>query len=511
MDTHTNHGDPATLPLNGELAAFFLSLGGPDAPAPIVTHAACVFFTAAEAIKVKRPVRLGYLDYSSPEKRRAACEKEWRLNVVNAPALYLGVTSVVRRPNGQLALDAPGELVETVVRMRRFDQDDLFAAMAKDGRLTSAVIERLAGVIRQHHAAAPPARDARSTHPLTAVLDGLEAGLADHRAALSAQDVAATLARCRVRLAEAQAELHRRASAGLVRRCHGDLHLANIVMWRDEPTLFDALEFDDALATIDVLYDLAFVLMDLRRCGLSALANALLNAYLGAAPTDELRGLRALGAMMALRAGVRARVALDGGKPDAPKVAAEYLGLVDRVLADTQPRLIAVGGLSGSGKSVLARALAPLLEGPCGAVWLRSDVERKAIAGVAPAEPAPTGAYTPEMTDAVYRRLRDKAAAAVREGCVVIVDAVHAGANERAKIETVAQTADVPFTGLWLDCDEDERARRAAARRGDASDAGDAVARMQAGFDLGDMTWTRFDAGRSVDAVLGAARRHLGV
>ncbi len=496
--------EPARVPIDADVAAFLTRLCGPAAPAPIVTHAACVFLGEGEAYKVKRPVRFSYLDYSTAAKRRAACEQEWRLNVVAAPDLYLGVSTITRRRDGALGLDEPGAPVETLVRMRRFPQSALFEALARDGRLTRDLTVRLAEVIRDSHAAAPVARGHHVGDGLFGVLDDLERGFARVDAAALGRDPAPILAQCRAVLTRSADALRRRAAAGAVRRCHGDLHLRNIVLWRGAPVLFDALEFSDALARVDVLYDLAFPLMDLRRLGLTERANTLLNAYLDGAAPDALEGLGALGAMMALRAGVRARVAVDRAPPH-PADAVDHLALAEQLVAPTAPALIAVGGLSGSGKSHLARAFAPRLPGPCGAVWLRSDVERKAMVGVAPLDPAPAEAYAPAVTEAVYARLRAKAERVVEEGGVALVDAVHARPQERDALEAVASAHGARFVGVWLECAEAERARRVAERRGDASDASADIARAQTRYNVGDVRWRRVDAAQNAEAVLDAA------
>ncbi len=489
---HDSMPSTSAAPIDPDVAAFMDALCGPDAPPPLVTHGACVFLADETAYKIKRPVKLPYLDFSTFEKRRAVCEKEWRLNVVAAPQLYHGVSVIARRPDGVLALDEPGEPVEPLVRMRRFPQSALLDVMAREGRLGLEMMPPLADAVRASHAAAPVRMGGIGAKPLGAVLSGVAEGLAGTDAL--AAEARPVLDRCADAFAAAAPALHRRAAQGAVRRCHGDLHLGNIVWLDGAPVLFDALEFDDALATTDILYDLAFLLMDLKRHGLDAHANALLNAYFDGAQAETLEGVGVLGALAALRAGVRARVALDAAKPGALDEARAYVRLADVLSAPSPSAVVGIGGLSGSGKSVLARALAPRAPGPCGAFWLRSDVERKALVGVPVTSPAPKDAYARSVGEAVYERLRAKAAWAAAQGGVVIVDAVHAREEERDALEAVAQAQGVPFLGLWLDCGETERARRAEARRGDVSDADGAVARGQSAYDLGEMRWRRLNA-----------------
>ena len=231
-----------------------------------------------------------------------------------------------------------------------------------------------------------------------------------------------------------------------MRHCHGDLHLRNIVEIDGAPVLFDAIEFDDRLAMIDVLYDLAFLLMDLGKRGLGAHANAVLNAYLDAeGGTGNLIGLAALPLFLAMRATIRAKVEMLRARM-AARIQAEaardearaYFALAQEFLAPVAPRLIAVGGLSGSGKSAVARAIAPSLGAFPGAVIVRSDVERKRLFGVAPEERLPARAYAPEVSDQVYAMSRKRAMMALFGGQAAIVDAVHAKPEEREALAALA-------------------------------------------------------------------------
>ena len=220
--------------------------------------------------------------------------------------------------------------------------------------------------------------------------------------------------------------LDRRRANGKVRRCHGDLHLRNICLFDDKPTLFDCLEFSDALASIDVLYDLAFLLMDLEHRGLAEFANVVLNRYLDLTGEDD--GLAAMPLFLSLRAAIRAHVtatAMDQAaaaerKQEPAAEARSYLSLAARLLRPRPRRLVAIGGLSGSGKSTLATALAPAI----GARVLRSDVIRKRLFGVTPETRLPAHAYAAEISRLVYETLRQRAAAALASGYSVIIDAV---------------------------------------------------------------------------------------
>jgi predicted kinase len=267
------------------------------------------------------------------------------------------------------------------------------------------------------------------------------------------------------------------------------LHLANIVLWQGRPVLYDAIEFDEALATIDTLYDLAFLLMDLDVHGLRPAANVVLNHYLWLSGDDwDLQGLPALPALLALRAAVRARVMADRARQQPARVRSEaiadarrFLDAALRYLVPPAPELMAVGGFSGTGKSTLAAALAPWIGAAPGAVHLRSDLERKALAGVGEFERLPDNSYTPQARLHIYARLREKAKVILKAKHSVIVDAVFADASDRQQIEAIADALGVDFTGFWLEADPRRLVARVAARRQDASDATPQVVEAQLG------------------------------
>jgi hypothetical protein len=312
--------------------------------------------------------------------------------------------------------------------------------------------------------------------------------------------------------------LAERRRRGYVRHLHGDLHLRNICRIDGRPVLFDALEFDPRLAIIDVLYDLAFLLMDMEQRGLGDAANRLLSRYLALSVEPKhpaaLKGLAALPLFMSARAAIRAHVeaaAADAqvraAQARAHRVAAKaYLRLAVRLLAPCKPMLVAVGGLSGSGKTTLARALAPDLGAAPGALVLRSDVIRKRLAGVDPLARLPVSAYGPASSHAVYQAMGRAATTALGAGHAVIADAVFAREGERRAIARVAERLKIPFVGLWLDAPRTVMAARLDARRNDASDATARVLDQQLGYDLGNLTWTRIDAATGAAAVARRAR-----
>jgi uncharacterized protein len=476
----------------------------------IATHASLVFLAGNYAYKLKRAVKFPYLDFSSLEQRRIACEAELALNRRTAPDLYLEVRALSRTANGGIGFGTEGRVVDWVVVMRRFDQAALFDELAKSNRLNAPLMTELADHIAAFHQAAEPRLDHGGAAALAAVVETNDTCLtAAPQAGFVTQDIVEIRQRSLDRLAAIGALLDRRRAAGKVRRCHGDLHLRNVCLFEGRPTLFDCLEFSDELASVDVLYDLAFLLMDLEHRGFADFSNLVLNRYLDLTGEDD--GLAAMPLFLSSRAAIRAHVtaaAMERAPKLKPQMAAEarsYLELAAWFLRPRPCRLVAVGGLSGTGKSTLAAALAPSL----GARVLPSDMIRKRLFEVAPETRLPTSAYTSQVSRRVYQTLRQKAASALAAGYSVIIDAVSLKPSERHSFVTVAKAAGVPFAGLWLEAPLATMDRRLRARRHDASDASPEVLTQQLQQDPGTVEWGRIDAGTGPEGCLSAARRAL--
>ena len=475
----------------------------------IDTHSAIVFLAGDRAWKLKRAVRFDYLDFSTVTRRKALCEAEVRLNQRTAPAIYCGVVAITRGHDGALALGGSGEPVDWVVEMKRFDQDAVLDRLAASGRLGLDVMGDLARAIARFHMAAAPRPDHGGKSGMEWVAEGNAAGFAEQGAGIldSAACVRATTD-TRLELDRRGALLDERREKGLVRQCHGDLHLRNIVLLDGQPTLFDAVEFNDEIACTDVLYDLAFVLMDLWRRQLPRHANTIWNGYL--AETNDLEGIALMPLFLSCRAAVRAKTSATAAlvQSDARQVreleqlAREYLAMAERLLHPPSARVIAIGGLSGSGKSVLAMALAPSIGAVPGAVVIRSDEIRKRLCGVEPLQRLGPDGYTPEVSARVYATVEERAHLVVRNGHSAIVDAVHARPADRQAIERIAAAAAVPFTGVWLDAPEEVLIARATQRRLDPSDADESVIRMQRAQDPGVIDWHRIDASSSQREIL---------
>lgn len=477
----------------------------------IDTHGAMVFLVGAQAFKLKRAVRFAYMDFSTRARRHAMCVAELALNRRTAPGIYRRVRALTREADGRLAFDGIGEAVDWVVEMARFDQATLLDRLAEAGRLDIPLVCSLADVVADFHDRAEADYGRGGVRAIERVIANNGREFAAFAEVLDGGAAAGLTRRAMAALGARRELIERRRRKGFVRRCHGDLHLRNICLFEGRPTLFDALEFDLDLATTDVLYDLAFLLMDLWHRRLETLANAVLNRYLWRRP--EFAGLALMPLFLSCRAGVRAHVSANmaAWQDDAAragelqKEARAYLAEALVLLSPPPPRLIAIGGLSGSGKSTLAFRLAPTLGGAPGAVTLRSDLHRKRLRGVEAHERLDADGYAEQVTRRVYGNLRRHAGEALAAGATVIVDAVHAGRKERAAIAAVADQAGVPFLGLWLDAPFEKLAQRVSRRVADASDATVAVLERQRRFDLGEIEWRKVSAAGDADEVLAQA------
>lgn len=479
-------------------------------PVRIDTHAASVFLSGERAWKLKRAVRFDYLDFSTPERRHAALDTELLLNRRTAPGLYRAVHSVTRGPNGQLAIDGEGTAVDWLLEMQRFPDGVLLAEMASKAKLDPAMLLRLADRISDFHAAADVAATESGAARIQSVIDGNSVGLAAFPAIFDSAKVRSLHACLTDKVTGLATLLDKRGRTGRVRHGHGDLHLANIAMIDGEPTLFDCLEFSVELATVDVLYDLAFLLMDFWHRGLHTEANIVFNRYLDRNPADE-DAIAVLPLFLAVRATIRAHViaaqnARSGSAATLVGQALAYFELATGLLEDVTPRLIAIGGLSGTGKSTLARALGGHLGRPPGARVLRSDVLRKQSTGAPLETPLPATSYSPASSAAVYAELGRLAAAALTGGHAVVADAVFSKREERDAIAAVATHASVALAGVWLEAPSAVLLDRIASRGPDASDANAQVASLQARIEIGNLgDWTTVSTSGAPDAVADAA------
>jgi hypothetical protein len=485
---------PYALQLHEQLIAGLLR---PDAyPEPVDrvehldTHISTVLLAGAHAYKIKKPVNLGFLDFSSLEQRRHYCAEEVRLNRRTAPQIYLDVVAIVGPRTAPRIASGTGEPIEYALRMRRFDQHLILDRLAQHGQLTAAHIDRLAAAVARFHRQADRAAAGFGT-PMVVAHWAEEnfRSMRDH--VQSAADRARLDALAQWSAVEHRAQSPRivaRIDDGYVRECHGDLHLGNIVLLEGEPVPFDAIEFNAELRLIDVVSDIAFTFMDLLDHGLPHLAWRFVGAYLE--HTGDYDGLALLRFYSVYRALVRAKVALIRlQQPQVPHQVRlrehtsfeHYLALAERLRRSGAPLLIVMTGLSGAGKSTVAQSLAERV----GGIRIRSDVERKRLYGLAPESKSDGSIYTADATARTYVRLAEAARAVAAAGVPAIVDAAFLKREERLQFRALAGELGVHHVLVSCEAPPDVLRARVAARAAlgaDPSEAGVEVLERQLGW-----------------------------
>jgi len=447
----------------------------------IETHISQVLLTGDYAYKIKKPMDFGFLNFSTLERRKHFCEEELRLNRRLASELYLDVLPITGSPEHP-QIGGDGEPFEYAIRMRQFNQDELFDKRQERGELTP---DLLTSVARQaalfHDSLAPIAGDKPLGTP-EAVYAAMQENFDQIRPLLTDQALLTQLDALED-WTRTTFERHRelvaaRRAGGLVRECHGDLHLANITVFNDKVTVFDCIEFNEPFRWIDVMNDLAFLLMDLESRGEQALANLVLNTYLEY--RGDFEGLTLLPLYKAYRAMVRAKIALfTMGNPSLNEQEREelmqryrsYAQLAEDYGAIPNHYLLATTGLSASGKTCVSAAMAAEL----GLIRLRSDVERKRLHGLGPLDDSKSGLgedlYSPEVTRQTYQHLASLAGDLLASGASVIVDAACLKESERSLFASVAESQGVPFALLHCEAPEQLRREWVRKRKGDASEA----------------------------------------
>ena len=466
------------------------------------THISYVLLTGDYAYKVKKQVNLGFLDFSTLDQRRQFCQQELILNRRWSPDLYLAVLPIVMRSQGQYQLGSPldldrprgGEahkpsgplasLVDYAVQMRQFDQEDLFSHRFAQGELTLPHMQALGQLIASLHEAAP------SNPEITAngSVEGVRR-VTNNNYAISCPFLGQSQTQTQLDQTQAFSDqfflehadwLQQRQVAGKIRDCHGDLHLNNICFYHGKIQVFDCVEFNPDFRHIDVIYDMAFMVMDLAAQGRPDLANVFLNTYLER--TGDYEGAVLLPLYLSMRAYIRGNVnALSSQDPaiaplqqqQCQQKAAAYYRLAWDYAQPTQGQLLIMSGLSGSGKSTVARQLAQLLD----AIQIRSDAVRKHLAGIplevrgAQAGHLGEGIYTPEMTLRTYDRLLQYGTLLAQQGWTVILDAKYDRRDLRAAVIAEAQAHNLPLQILSCSAPEAVLRDRLQTRQGDITDA----------------------------------------
>ncbi|WP_153111183.1 AAA family ATPase [Propionivibrio limicola] len=447
----------------------------------VETHISYVLLNGRFAYKIKKPVNLGFLDFSSLDKRRLCCEEELRLNRRLAPELYLAVVPITGTPQAP-CLAGEGAAIEYAVKMRRFPQSSLLDRRLAHNAVPAELIDALADRIAAFHAQAPRCPASAAYGSPSVVWEAMAENLRQLRHALPAENCAGGLDRLE-RWSHASwcaldGIIVSRQHVGMVRECHGDLHLGNIALMRGKPLIFDCIEFNPNLRWIDVINEVAFMVMDLEERGRADYAHRFLNRYLE--QTGDYAGLPLLAFYQVYRALVRAKVAAiragqeeGGGQQHELAVCGQYLDYAQRATAPPMRQLTLLHGFSGSGKSWVSQIL---LEAT-GAIRLRSDVERKRLASLPlRADSRATGRniYGAEMTSATYARLSELSRQVLMAGYPVVVDAASLKAWQRELFRTLAEQLSVPFRLLACQAPEELLQQRLAARAVAGSDVSEA-------------------------------------
>jgi hypothetical protein len=429
------------------------------------THISWVLLAGDTAYKIKKPVRLPFVDYCTQEARRHFCEEEVRLNRRLAPSLYLGITRITGTPQSPV-FDGSGPVLEYAVRMRRLAPGALFSEQLAAGTLRADDVDRLAALLADFHERAPHA-DATSGFASAERRRAVAlAALEDMRSLASEAELIALRAWLEAEATALAPLWTSRKADGRVRECHGDLHLANVVSLDDDVVAFDCIEFDPALRWIDVLDDVAFVVMDFTAQGRRDFAFRFINEWFDR--TGDHSSLPALRFAVVYRALVRAQVALLRRAQDVtPR---RYLQTALAWIQRRDARLLITHGLPGSGKTFAAQRL---LEQE-GAIRLRSDVERKRLFGLGMLEGSRArglNLYNADTTTRTYEHLFETACIALKAGYPVILDAAFLRRGERAKAIALARALGVPFAIIDCQAPLPVLRERLLARRGDPSEA----------------------------------------
>jgi len=483
----------------------------------VETHAAIVFLAGGRAYKLKRAVKLPYLDFTAPGKRHHVLLHELEINSKVSPELYIEVVPITRDAgSGKLSLGGTAEAVDWVLVMRRFGEHCLFDRIASRGPLADQHLEELSNAIEHFHRQAVPSYAGSWAKALSDIADDLEDSLTTSEAASAGLELKPYIAHLRQELLTQGPLIEARRQAGFVRQCHGDLHLGNIVLWQGKARLFDAIEFDDALATIDVLYDLAFLLMDLWNRGRKREANAIFNHAMRFAAISEVEAVALLPLYLSLRAGIRAMTGVHSlpfrqgeERERTLKEIRRYAALAEDLLRPRPALLIAIGGLSGTGKTTVAREIVPLVGAPPGALHLRTDIERKVMLGAGYDTRLPSSGYNAETSEQVYQRVFKKAEIALDAGHSVVADAVFPDQVLRDRTRETAERAGASFFGFWLEAPPEQMCKRVSARIGDASDADAEIVARQLKTIPSSTGWLRIDASGPAGEAAGKIMRQL--
>ncbi|WP_026602549.1 bifunctional aminoglycoside phosphotransferase/ATP-binding protein [Methylomonas sp. 11b] len=441
------------------------------------THISWVLLAGRYAYKIKKPVDLGFLDFSQLSQRHFYCQEEIRLNRRLAPGIYLQVTAIGGSP-GQPGINAEPAF-EYAVKMRRFAAGKLLDTLLTRGEVTPAHIDSLADTIARFHMGLAPATPDSNYGSPTVIEAPARQNFQQLLELMKPED--ATLIkllqeRCRQAFLTTENLFEQRQQSGFIRECHGDLHLGNIVLLRDRPVAFDGIEFSPELRWIDTISDAAFLIMDLLHRGRGDLAYRFLNAYLQI--SGDYAGLGVLRFYLSYRAAVRAKIAgyrfAQTAEGSARQACLTYLDLAGSSLCPRKPALILTHGLPGCGKSAVSQILLEKHQ----LIRLRSDVERKRLFGLNALQKSGSainsGIYDPQASQKTYQHLLDLAQALLGYGFPVIVDAAFLKHAQRRPFQLLAQNLGIPFVILSIQAKDKVLRQRIRHRQEQGRDASEA-------------------------------------
>jgi uncharacterized protein len=443
----------------------------------VQTHISYVLLTGNYAYKLKKPANFGFLDFFTLEKRQHFCQEELRLNQRGAAELYLEVLPVTQ-VGEQYHLDGIGEPVEYVLKMRQFPQESLFSKLFEQGKLNETHLEELGRVVARYHAKTTTNDYIRSFGEVSQIRAAFDENYEQTEKYIGGpqtqEQFDETKAYTERFFAERQELFQSRIQNDYIRECHGDLHLRNIALWQDQILLFDCIEFNEPFRFVDVMFDIAYAVMDLEAQQRKDLSNAYLNTYIE--QTGDWEGLQVLPIYLNRQSYVRAKVTSflldDPGVPaavkeEAAKTAAKYYKLAWEYTKPKQGQLILMSGLSGSGKSTTAKYLARQL----GAIHIRSDAVRKHLGGISLSERGGDDLYTVEMTHKTYARLLKLGTILANQGFSVILDAKYDQQQVRQEVIDQAEKHQLPLKIIYCTAPTEVIQERLVNRTGDIADA----------------------------------------
>ncbi len=442
----------------------------------IQTHISYVLLTGEFAYKIKKPLNFGFLNYSTLEARQHFCEEELRLNQRGAAQIYLEVLPITQSAEGY-QLGGAGEAVEYAVKMQQFPQDTLLTNLFEQGKLTPELLQQLAKTIAEFHAKTASSDYIRSFGEVSQIRQAFDENFEQTVQYIGGpqtqQQFDETQAYCNQFFASQTALFEQRVAADRIRECHGDLHLRNIAYWHETLLLFDCIEFNESFRFVDVMFDVAYIVMDLEARQRPDLSSLFLNAY--AEQTGDWEGLQVLPIYVNRQTYVRAKVTSfllsDPGVPAAEKqqaqeTAALYYRLAWQFSQPRQGKLMVMSGLSGSGKSTTARQIAAQ-----GAIQIRSDAVRKHLGGIPLEQRGGADLYTPEMTEKTYARLLELGLALAAQGYAVVLDAKYDRVALRQQVIEQAASQQMPLQIIHCDAPLEVLKQRLDQRQGDIADA----------------------------------------